>query len=1599
MTNIIPISDIKKEVIELFSKINKKKLLEDSYKSITYNTDLTSVIFPLHYLFDSSLNENIGNTSTNVDIIREKLKLDELFDLIKDNIKSIPHPSHSTKMYKFKYKDKNYIYYSNSGFGAENHIIDDSNNTNSPKLYYCAEEIYIDNIINYIVTFLDKINNVKSISFTPGLYTNEPQIQTFCLDINDQKIKDINININLDIFTKLCRFIEDDKENRARNVQNLVYALLNYIIYLSYDPSKPAIIQEVSFNHLIDENDNIDFINNINRLSKTLDGEDVSDKSKTLLYFLNNCIIQDKDGYTYNQKINRKIYELGQNSNYQSKLNINNFIDTINEELRKSTEYTINYKLKDFRLGYNNLYGITNSLQKSGSCTFYSYYNLAINMLILKLLDTQDVNDFINKFNYFHYLMIYLFALSLDTEFIPTSINSFNANSLYKYNYIYDIIKKNDLIDEIMTFYNKDTFIYKNYNKLLLNLSLDGSLSKSRSMKEYNISDIHKEFNTYIYDILHKIRNNNLQDTFDKIKKALDTITKSIADSLSKNNDFIELTKLANLARDKDEVLKDFIIYYKTISEIYFIYLVILINIYKENIKIIESKYRFSYIYFCNMFQGSDSEKEDKVCIDRSKYTGNFYYTELFKEFNLLFLKLNRDEIINISSFIYDRKNINSVIDSLSISDKITMCKYIDIHIDFYNIDTNHIYITYPTFIYPLDKSHDEYKLIHGLRFSYDTYFYTIFTDVVKCYDIINDINCSEEIKNKYIVIKNNIIKNFRLNFKNYINDKSVFVRYEITLNITFNLISLILTDFKYCFLVNTSLFNYYYKIVYLLSNIRSNTRLFSSDKNILTTDNLYVFYPMFNNPELFESEYFVNCFINTQNKIKWINDLNITFTSDSDVFYFYKKEYISLKHIHGYVSGYNGYTPSSNRLLLLLSRFGYSVNDQNKYLFLVNKDSLTNLKSSKDTYEINPNSNGKILILCNTYHRCIELNFNNNKIDLNECYIVDNLGKYKIILDYDIIKYPFFKLIPETSPYLLYEQNNTYYVDVLLTDGFNCDQKLQKYSITFQKDNKKNNNDEYLYQLYKFKISPSLLFPNISTFNFDLNKVLMDMYGYENYSLSKYKSNYIDFIKDDFDTFVINITEITDLLKKFIQFDYDNVALFKQSINTILEKDPTYDYKPSIDSFLAEYRLCSSSGKKCGDVNIGDICKDLLKSLEIMLDESKKSIEQKKYIDEYIITNFNTFIKIMIINILINILKSQISVTDISCWDVQSILIILSNINNFIHKIKTDYFYFYELLFMLQNDYIYSRSQLDKYKEIQKELIDENKELKLHQFMMGKGKTSVFTPLLAFSIKLLKQKEPLIITASHLVKDTKQFMLLTEQLLSSNDNQITINVLSDFDAKKRWIENTDISFKVGRKDDRIDLKNEYNIIDEFDSHHNYLQSMFNYVIEEEKFITDDIMYYIYLYIVNKLKLNGVSVSVDITNKMTNIADNNIFNRHLDSSFDSTTNMIYNKDYGLEAITLNNFNINILCSPFARKDTPIVGSNFSNLLLRLILTFKTYMINFNMKLTDFDFEYMEKNNKIIMELINIIEFLNNINNVYIQNNLKIKENKDKLKLL
>ena len=133
----------------------------------------------------------------------------------------------------------------------------------------------------------------------------------------------------------------------------------------------------------------------------------------------------------------------------------------------------------------------------------------------------------------------------------------------------------------------------------------------------------------------------------------------------------------------------------------------------------------------------------------------------------------------------------------------------------------------------------------------------------------------------------------------------------------------------------------------------------------------------------------------------------------------------------------------------------------------------------------------------------------------------------------------------------------------------------------------------------------------------------------------------------------------------------------------------------------------------------------------------------------------------------------------NILCWDIQVFINFLKNIlifNKTINNTTNEKYYTtspdiskyynYDIIFLLQNDYFFTKKQIEKYFEMRDDIIKNNANLKLHQIMMGKGKTSVITPLLSLVIHYMTPKIPTIITTFNLEDQTKKIINLNDFLL-----------------------------------------------------------------------------------------------------------------------------------------------------------------------------------------------------------------------------------------
>ena len=132
------VDEIKNIVKELFNSIDIDIILYNirSYISDSdNNTNIIGLNFPIYHLFDHKIYDDIGSSLNNLDILIDHFNLNELFTLDKDNIYEIIYSSHATILYKFKYNDNYYIYYSNSGLGIDNQITDINKNLTACKIY------------------------------------------------------------------------------------------------------------------------------------------------------------------------------------------------------------------------------------------------------------------------------------------------------------------------------------------------------------------------------------------------------------------------------------------------------------------------------------------------------------------------------------------------------------------------------------------------------------------------------------------------------------------------------------------------------------------------------------------------------------------------------------------------------------------------------------------------------------------------------------------------------------------------------------------------------------------------------------------------------------------------------------------------------------------------------------------------------------------------------------------------------------------------------------------------------------------------------------------------------------------------------------------------------------------------------------------------------------------------------------------------------------------------------------------------------------------------------------------------------------------------
>ena len=415
--------------------------------------DLKNVLFPIYYLFDKDINDENGTYERCRTNIRRDYQLDKLFMLESSNIIDLSYGNHATLLYKFKINNDNYILYSNSGLGINNNINTIINGTKylNHRLFKINKNLDICDYIKKFMDIIDLIDQKKHLG-------QSNVIESIKNDI--EKISNhINMRIRIKIVSSIDKIVNDIYNNN-KNCTYLIYALL--ILFCdSYRKEESYIEESYKEESYIEESYKKESYIEESYISKIIGYISNITNNK---YNKDNLLdLFDLYIYCKNKEITYINY-VHINNNHDHNFII--LIKYINNEIDKSDKFsdeTLKYTKNMFKIEYNN-YGLLSIVQNSGSCTFYSYFNLGITILILNLYFNKKYNNeqkkdiYINNCIKFHSKMM---SLLCDTN--DYSYKNYNIQNLFFDNFIYKLLEENNLIDDLIKFYSKN-------NKLIFNI-------------------------------------------------------------------------------------------------------------------------------------------------------------------------------------------------------------------------------------------------------------------------------------------------------------------------------------------------------------------------------------------------------------------------------------------------------------------------------------------------------------------------------------------------------------------------------------------------------------------------------------------------------------------------------------------------------------------------------------------------------------------------------------------------------------------------------------------------------------------------------------------------------------------------------------------------------------------------------------------------------------------------------------------------------------------------------------------------------------------------------------------------------------------------
>ena len=222
-----------------------------------------------------------------------------------------------------------------------------------------------------------------------------------------------------------------------------------------------------------------------------------------------------------------------------------------------------------------------------------------------------------------------------------------------------------------------------------------------------------------------------------------------------------------------------------------------------------------------------------------------------------------------------------------------------------------------------------------------------------------------------------------------------------------------------------------------------------------------------------------------------------------------------------------------------------------------------------------------------------------------------------------------------------------------------------------------------------------------------------------------------------------------------------------------------------------------------------------------------------------------------------------------------------------------------------------------------------------LHHIMMGKGKSSVLTPLLSLYFCLIETKKVYIIVPTHLVNQTNKtfnniikIFELEEQIFIKSDKDIKLDYLNG----EKY---TDSIFLIDEFDTILDpLKSNFNLTNE-SFKKNINKAILDIIKETIKLIFFNNKEYINNTDEDKIKKDITEIIKKQTINNSDLIASEIFNVLLNIK----NNILkYNINWGIHPE--KGYAI-----PYMSKDTPLLNSNFNSIFLTLILTYYYYYIN------------------------------------------------------